>query len=231
MFYFDNTMILPIIGGIICVIAQMGISRTYEVYKNKKTIEGRTGEQVALILLQKSNIKDVTVEMVKGKLSDHYDPTKKVVRLSQDIFSGTSIAAVSIAAHEVGHAIQHNKSYAMLTFRSALAPLANFSSKLSWVLIAVGILISYFSNLPIIFEIGIILFSVVVIFQIITLPVEFNASSRALKLLGINQLLNKEEMQGSRKMLKAAALTYVAATISGILQLIRLLLILNRNRD
>lgn len=229
--FFDPTMLIIIPGVILASIAQMKISHAYSTYSRVANSRGLTGQDVARELLRIAGIHDVGIEMVGGHLSDHYDPMKKVVRLSQDVYSGRSIASLSVAAHEVGHAIQHNKGYAPLNFRSTLAPIANFSSNISWILITLGLLFGFFSGSILMLKIGIILFTVVVIFQIVTLPVEFNASKRALDMLEEYSFLDKTEINGANKVLGAAALTYVAAALTGILQLLRLIVILNNRED
>ena len=170
---------------------------------------------------------EVEIQQVPGRLSDHYDPRAKVLRLSSDVYGSTSVASIGVAAHEVGHAIQDKESYSALVFRNAIVPLVNFSSSLSWILFFIGILLSYSTLVTI----GIILFSVVVLFQLVTLPVEFNASSRALKLLEARGILYDKEVDGARNVLSAAALTYVAATLMAVLQLVRLIAISNRNSN
>lgn len=229
--FFDPTMLIIIPGIIIASIAQMKISMAYETYSRVANSKGLRGAEVAKDLLRIAGISDVSVEMVRGRLSDHYDPTKKAVRLSQDVYAGNSIASLSVAAHEVGHAIQHHYGYMPLTIRSSIAPVVNFSSKVSWILITIGLIFGFMSNSLVLLQIGIILFTVVVIFQIITLPVEFNASKRALDMLEEYSFLQKNEINGSKKVLGAAALTYVAAALTGILQLIRLLVIFNSRDD
>ena len=229
--FFDPTMLIIIPGVIIASIAQMKINTAYANYSKIANSKGLKGVDVAKSLLRIAGISDVQVEMVGGRLTDHYDPTKKVVRLSQDNYSGNSIASLSVAAHEVGHAIQHHYGYFPLTFRSTIAPIASFSSKFSWILITIGLIFGFMSSSTILLKIGIILFTAVVIFQIVTLPVEFNASKRALEMLEEYSFLEKNEINGSRKVLGAAALTYVAAAVVGMLQLLRLIVILNRRDD
>lgn len=226
--YFDPTIIILIPAMLLAGYAQFKIMATYSKYSQIQNKIGMTGAQVAQELLNKQGIFDVSVEMVAGKLSDHYDPIRKVVRLSKDNFYSSSISALSVSAHEVGHAIQHAKGYAPLNFRSALVPIVNFSSNISWILITIGLLMSFSGN-TLILKLGIILFSVVVLFQIVTLPVEFNASKRANLLLEKYGFLQKDEIRGSKEVLGSAALTYVAAVATSALQLVRLLLILNNN--
>jgi hypothetical protein len=204
--------------------AQMKIKSTFSKYLQVPSQTGLTGSQIARFILDKNGLYNVRVEPVAGSLTDHYDPRTEVVRLSQNVFGGSSIAAVSVAAHEVGHAIQHANSYFPLSLRSALAPVASFGSRLVWVFIFIGMIIS-----PFFIDIGIALFLGVVLFQIVTLPVEFNASKRALEQLEAG-IIDEESARGSKKVLNAAALTYVAATIVALAELLRLLAIFNRRR-
>nr|WP_240671546.1 zinc metallopeptidase [Gudongella oleilytica] len=204
--------------------AQMKIKSTFSKYLQVPSQTGLTGSQVARFILDKNGLYNVRVENVAGSLTDHYDPRTEVVRLSQNVYGGSSIAAVSVAAHEVGHAIQHANSYFPLSLRSALAPVASFGSRLVWVFIFIGMIIS-----PFFIDIGIALFLGVVLFQIVTLPVEFNASKRALEQLEAG-IIDEESARGSKKVLNAAALTYVAATIVALAELLRLLAIFNRKR-
>ncbi len=183
-------------------------------------------QQVARKILDSNGLYNVKIEMVRGRLSDHYDPRSNVVRLSQDIYYGTSITSIAVAAHECGHAMQHAKGYVPLNLRSALVPVVNFSSSMSWFLIAIG----FMMRGPFL-EIGILLFSASVLFQIITLPVEFNASNRAVVQLSNLGIVEGKEAKQSRKVLTAAALTYVAAALTSVLQLLRLLAIANRDND
>lgn len=228
---FDPTMLIVIPGIIVASIAQMKISTAYGHYSRIASSKGLRGVEVAKELLRLSGISDVSVEMVGGRLSDHYDPTKKVVRLSQDVYGGNSVASLSVAAHEVGHAVQHHYGYFPLSIRSSLAPIVSISSNLSWFLITIGLLFGFMSSNLLILKIGIFLFTIVVIFQLITLPVEFNASKRALNMLEEYSFLQKNEIVGSKRVLSAAALTYVAAALTGILQLTRLLVILNNREE
>lgn len=230
--FWDPTMLIIIPGMILASIAQMKISTTYYKYSQIPCQKGITGADVARELLRIAGISDVSVNMVQGRLSDHYNPMKRVVNLSPDVYSGKSIASLSVAAHEVGHAIQHHREYFPLTIRSAMAPIVNFSSSVSWILITLGLILGFMGNHSILMlKAGIFLFTIVVLFQVITLPVEFNASSRALKMLKEYYFLGKDEIDGSKKVLGAAALTYVAAALTGILQLLRLVVILNNRED
>lgn len=226
-YYIDPTYLILIPAILISAWAQFKVSSTFNKYSTVRSINGYTGAQVARILLNDAGLQEVEIQQVPGRLSDHYDPIAKVLRLSSDVYGSTSVASIGVAAHEVGHAIQDKESYSALVFRNAIVPVVNFSSSLSWILFFIGILLSYSTLVTI----GIILFSVVVLFQLVTLPVEFNASSRALKLLEARGILYDKEVEGARKVLSAAALTYVAATLMAVLQLVRLIAISNRNSN
>ncbi|WEV18144.1 zinc metallopeptidase [Clostridium perfringens] len=226
-YYIDPTYLILIPAILISAWAQFKVSSTFNKYSTVRSINGYTGAQVARILLNDAGLQEVEIQQVPGRLSDHYDPRAKVLRLSSDVYGSTSVASIGVAAHEVGHAIQDKESYSALVFRNAIVPVVNFSSSLSWILFFIGILLSYSTLVTI----GIILFSVVVLFQLVTLPVEFNASSRALKLLEVRGILYDKEVDGARKVLSAAALTYVAATLMAVLQLVRLIAISNRNSN
>ena len=214
-FYYDRTYILLIIGMLLSVAASAKLKSTFAKYRGVRSASGLTGEQAARRILQAAGITDVQVRAVSGSLTDHYDPRTKTVNLSQDIFGQSSLAAVGVAAHECGHAIQHAIHYAPLEIRSAIVPLANFGSTLSWPLFFLGLIMSI---RPLITA-GIILFSLAVLFQLVTLPVE------------INGILGREENSGARKVLTAAALTYVAALASSILQLLRLIILAGGRRN
>ena len=189
------------------------------------------GAQVAQRVLQAAGIYDVQVRHVSGSLTDHYDPRTKTVNLSDPVYNATSVAALGVAAHECGHAIQHAKSYAPLSIRSALVPIANFGSMLAWPVILIGLLFNTRSS-GLIIDIGILLFSAAVLFQLVTLPVEFDASRRALVMLRTQGILADDELRYTRRVLKSAALTYVASAAAAILQLLRIILITNgRRRD
>jgi Zn-dependent membrane protease YugP len=205
----------------------MKISSTFDKFSKVQSTNGYTGAQTARILLDANGLYDVPVEIVNGKLSDHYDPRHRVMRLSQEVFYSSSIASIGVAAHETGHAIQHKKSYAPLNIRNSIVPLVNFSSNLSWILFFLGLVLGWSGLI----DIGILLFTAVVLFQLITLPVEFDASKRALTILNDKGILYKEELTGAKSVLNAAAMTYIAAALTAISQLLRLILISNRNRD
>ena len=226
-FYFDRTMILLLPAIIIAFWAQSKVSGTYKKYRTVRTMNGYTGENVARMMLDAAGLYDVPVVEIRGELTDHYDPTSRVVRLSSDIYHGASIASAGIAAHEVGHAIQHKEAYKPLVLRTSIATAVNFSSQASIVIFMIGLLFS----IPLLTNIGIIFFTVAVIYQLITLPVEFNASRRALNILESRNILYGNEVSGAKSVLSAAAMTYVAAALMSISQLVRLIAISNRNND
>ena len=226
-FYFDRTMILLLPAIIISFWAQSKVSSTYKKYRTVRTMNGYTGENVARMMLDAAGLYDVPVLETSGELTDHYDPRSRVIRLSRDIYHGTSIASAGIAAHEVGHAIQHQQSYKPLVLRTSMATAVNFSSQASIFIFMIGLLFS----IPVLTNIGIIFFTVAVIYQLITLPVEFNASRRALNILESRNILYGNEVNGAKNVLTAAAMTYVAAALMSISQLIRLIAVSNRNND
>lgn len=230
-FYWDPTYYLVVIGAIICLIASARVKGTFNRYNRVRSASGMTGAQAAEHMLRRSGIYDVTVQHVSGNLTDHYNPSNKTLNLSDSVYGSTSVAAVGVAAHECGHAIQHQKNYVPLTLRAAIVPVANLGSTLAWPLILIGLLFS--RNTGVLFiDLGIICFSFAVIFQLVTLPVEFNASRRALRILGEQGILSESELPYTRKVLQAAALTYVASAASAILQLLRLILLFGgRDRD
>lgn len=225
---FDPTYILVIIGVILSLAASGLVKSTFNKYSRVRSISNMTGAEAATRLLHSAGIYDVRVEHISGNLTDHYDPSRKILRLSDTVYGSTSVAAIGVAAHETGHAIQHQQKYAPLGIRSTLVPLANIGSWLSWPLIIAGLIFSAFDFL---IPIGILLFCFAVLFQLVTLPVEFNASSRAVKLLESNGILNSSEIPATKKVLTAAALTYVASAATAILQLLRLVLIAGRRRN
>ena len=230
-YYWDPTYILVVIGAVICMIASARVKGTLNKYSQLRSMSGMNGAQVAQRVLQAAGIYDVQVRHVSGSLTDHYDPRTKTVNLSDPVYNATSVAALGVAAHECGHAIQHAKSYAPLSIRSALVPIANFGSMLAWPVILIGLFFNTRSS-GLIIDIGILLFSAAVLFQLVTLPVEFNASARALKMLGSSGMLGTDEVKSAKKVLTAAALTYVAALASSILQLLRLIILAGgRDRD
>ncbi|MCD8083085.1 MAG: zinc metallopeptidase [Clostridiales bacterium] len=229
MMYWDPTYILIIIGAIISLIASARVNSTFRRYSGVRSMTGMTGAQAAMELLRSQGIYDVTVQPVRGQLTDHYDPRTKTVNLSEAVYGQTSVSAIGVAAHECGHAIQDYVGYAPLRLRTAFVPIAQFGSTLSWPIIIIGILLGM---TPFI-ELGIWLFVLALLFQIITLPVEFNASSRAVRLLDERGILYGDEVRQTRKVLSAAALTYVAAVAVSLLQLLRLLILFGgrRRRD
>ncbi len=226
-YYFDPTYILVLIGAVLCLWAQARVSSTYKKYSRVRSRSGLTGAAAAQKILQMSGIYDVRIEHVRGELTDHYDPANKVLRLSDSVYGSSSIAAIGVAAHECGHAVQHDKGYAPLSIRTALVPVANIGSRAGIPLILLGALLGMNQLL---IQIGIWVFALAVLFQVVTLPVEFNASGRALAMLGDYGMLERDETSGCRKVLSAAALTYVAAAASAILQLLRLVLLFGNNR-
>lgn len=221
-FYFDGTYLLIIIGAIITMVASSKMNSTFRRYSRVRCHCGLTGSQAAERILNQAGIYDVSVQRVRGNLTDHYDPRNKVLRLSDSTYGSDSIAAIGVAAHECGHAIQHQKGYVPLTIRGALVPIVNIGSNLSWVFIIAGIFLGMNQSL---IHFGIILFSLAVIFQLVTLPVEFNASARALKILGNIGIMYGDEVAQTRKVLSAAALTYVAGAAAALLSLLRLVLL------
>ena len=226
-YWMDYTYILVVIGAIICLIASARMNSTFNRYQRVRSMSGMTGAMAAERILRDAGIHDVQVQHISGNLTDHYNPMNKTLSLSDSVYNSTSIAAVGVAAHECGHAIQHQEGYAPLKLRSFSVPLANIGSRLSWPIIVLGLILGWSGLL----EVGILLFVFVVAFQLITLPVEFDASHRAIRILEAKQLFGDQELQGAKKVLTAAALTYVAALASAILQLVRLILISRRNDD
>lgn len=230
-YYWDPTYILVVIGAVICMIASARVKGTFNKYSQLRSMSGMNGAQVAQRVLQAAGIYDVQVRHVSGSLTDHYDPRTKTVNLSDPVYNATSVAALGVAAHECGHAIQHAKSYAPLSIRSALVPIANFGSMLAWPVILIGLFFNTRSS-GLIIDIGILLFSAAVLFQLVTLPVEFDASRRALVMLRTQGILADDELKYTRRVLKSAELTYVASAAAAILQLLRIILITNgRRRD
>ena len=211
--YFDPTYVLVLIGVVICMIASAKMNSTFNKYSRVRSHSGMTGREAA-----------------ETNLTDHYDPRGKVLRLSDATYGQTSVAAVGVAAHECGHAIQHQVGYAPLQIRGALVPVANFGSTIAWPLILLGLFFNSQMS-QVLLNLGILAFSLAVLFQIVTLPVEFNASRRAIKILGESNLLYPDELSGTKKVLTAAALTYVAGAASAILQLLRILILTGGRRD
>ncbi|MFN4223949.1 MAG: zinc metallopeptidase [Fervidobacterium nodosum] len=226
MLFYDPTFILLIPALLLALWAQIMVQSNFSKYSNVRSRIGMTGSELARFILDSAGLYDVRIESIPGTLTDHYDPRAKVVRLSQATYNSDSVAALGVVAHEIGHAIQHANHYVPLVVRNAIAPVASFSSNLAWIFFIIGI----FTGAMGLAQFGILLFLAVVLFSIITLPVEFNASSRALKILERNLLMSKDELKGVKAVLSAAAMTYVADTLMAIMQLIRMLLIA-RNRD
>ena len=228
-YYFDPTWILVIIGAVLSMVASAKVNSTFNKYSKVRSMTGMTGEDAAKRLLNSQGIYDVTVRSVKGQLTDHYDPRTKTVNLSESVFHSTSVAAIGVAAHECGHAMQDNVGYVPLKLRGAIVPVANIGSQAAFPLIIIGVLIGGMGS-PLV-NIGLILFSLAVIFQLITLPVELNASRRAITLLDQVGILGGQEVNQTRKVLGAAALTYVAALAASVLQLLRLVILFGGRRD
>ena len=232
MFFFDNTFILLIPALILTFYAQHKVNSAYKKYSAVRNSKGYTGADVARELLKDSRISDVRVEPIAGNLTDHYDPKTKTLRLSEGVYNSQSLAAVGIAAHETGHAIQHNVGYGPLALRSGLVPMANIGSRLAFPLVIIGIFLASGSGSfgLMLINVGILLYTIAVVFTLITLPVEFNASGRAVELLSEYRFLAPEELEPAKKVLSAAALTYVAAALTAILTLLRFILIANGRR-
>jgi len=222
----DPTILLLIPAMILSIYAQSKIKSAYNIYSREGLKSGMTGAEVARMVLDRSGLQDVAIERVAGNLTDHYDPRKKVLRLSSDVYGRPTIASAGVAAHEAGHAIQDQVDYGPLKLRSFMVPFASFGSRFSMIIIIIGLIFGFTGMI----SLGIVLFSLVVLFQLFTLPVEFNASSRALAVLGEYQILTADEVPKAKKVLDAAALTYVAAAFSSIMTLVRLLIIRDRRR-
>ena len=218
--------VLIIVGFIIMFFAQMKVQSAYNKYSRLVSKSGLTGYETARRILDQNGLYDVEIRQIRGQLSDHYDPSKKVVNLSQAVYSGNSIASIAVAAHEVGHALQHSVGYKALLFRNSILPLVNVGQTLGMIAIFIGIFTSMF-NMALL---GVFLISGMLIFQLVTLPVEFNASNRALSILS-NGMIASDEVDGAKAMLSAAAFTYVASAISTLLQILRLFLIFGSNDD
>ncbi|WP_251389894.1 zinc metallopeptidase [Mediterraneibacter agrestimuris] len=229
MFYYDRTYILVLIGVVLCMLASNRVNRVFQKYDRVRSHTGMTGREAAERILRANGIYDVQVQHVSGKLTDHYDPRNKVLRLSDATYASSSVAAIGVAAHECGHAVQHAVGYAPLQIRGALVPVANFGSTLAWPLILIGLFMNN-QTAGLLINAGILLFSGAVLFQIVTLPVEFNASGRAVRTLESSGMLYEDEVKQTKEVLGAAALTYVASTASMILQLLRLILITGGRR-
>lgn len=229
--YWDPTYFLVVIGAIICLLASAKVNTTFKRFNKVRSASGMTGAQAAERMLQMSGIYDVKVQHISGNLTDNYNPGNKTLNLSDSVYGSSSVAAIGVAAHECGHAIQHQKEYVPLKLRSAIVPVANIGSTLAWPLIIIGLLFNSTTGSMLI-TIGIWAFSLAVLFQLVTLPVEFNASARAVNFLDSTGMLSHEELKGTKKVLKAAAFTYVASAAAAILQLLRLVLLFGgKDRD
>ena len=228
-FYFDPTYFLVLIGVVLSLLASGKVKSTFARFSQMRNTRGITGAEAAERVLRGAGIYDVRVEHIAGNLTDHYDPRSKVLRLSDSVYGSTSVAAVGVAAHECGHAIQHAKGYAPLKLRSAIVPVANFGSKIAWPLILIGLLFTSETS-SLLINLGIISFSFAVLFQLVTLPVEYNASNRAIRVIADTGLMQGEEIKAAKKVLSAAALTYVAGAATAILQLLRILILTGGRR-
>jgi hypothetical protein len=223
---FDWTYLLVIAGALLSIIASYNVKASYNKYARVANMRGITGAEAAMRILEANNVRNVQVRHVSGELTDHYDPRSQTVNLSDSVYNSTSVAALGVAAHECGHVMQHETGYTPIKIRTALVPAANIGSRFGIYIVILGLILA-FEPLT---TIGIWVFSLAVLFQIVTLPVEFDASRRALSMLEGYGLMGQEEVGGARKVLTAAALTYVAAAASSVMQLVRLLIIRDRRR-
>lgn len=227
--YFDWTYLVFVVPClIISIICSVNVQSAYGKYSKQLNSRGMTGAMAAEYVLRNNGVTGVRIEMTEGRLTDHFDPRSNVIRLSRDVYMNSSIAAVGVAAHEAGHAVQHAMGYVPNKLRGVILPLANIGSSLGWILVVIGIVLPV--QYSFVLTLGIVLYSAAVLFTVITLPVEFNASSRALSCIKQTNLLQGEEYTGAKRVLQAAALTYVAATLTSVLQLVRLIVIANRRR-
>ncbi|MBQ7751916.1 MAG: zinc metallopeptidase [Clostridia bacterium] len=228
MYFYDPTYFLVIIGFLLASFASFGVQRAFNKYAKVHSLRHYTGKDAARKILDENGLYDIRVENISGNLTDHFDPSAKVIRLSDSTYNSDSVAAIGVAAHEAGHAVQHAEGYAPIKIRNSMVPAVNVCSTLAMPLFIIGLILQIMD----LANIGIILFSVALVFQIVTLPVEFDASHRALKILNNSAMLEEDELRGARKVLTAAAMTYVAAVLSSALQILRLVLISNsRRRD
>ena len=229
MFFYDATYILVLIGALLSMWASARVNSTYKKYAQVRSASGLTGAEAARRILNGAGIYDVRIEHISGNLTDHYDPRGKVLRLSDTEYGSPSVAAIGVAAHECGHAIQHDQGYAPLQIRSAIVPVANIGTKAAFPIILLGL---FFGSSYTLIQVGILCFACGTLFQLITLPVEFNASARAVDILGNTHMLSDTELGSTKKVLSAAAMTYVAAAAASILSLLRLVLLFGgRRRD
>ena len=227
-YYFDPLYLYLVLPAILLALfAQFKVQSTFNRYSQVYSSSRMTGAQVARAILDRNGLQDVRIEHVSGKLSDHYDPRTNVVRLSDSVYNSSSIAAIGVAAHETGHALQYAQGYSPIKLRSALIPITNIGSQLAIPLVLVGFLLEMLGLV----YVGLILYSTMALFQLVTLPVEFNASSRALQILDTEGILYSDELGGAKKVLSAAAMTYVAALIVSLAQLLRLIAIFGRRRN
>lgn len=228
--YFDWTYLFLVLPAMVfAMIASAGVNSTFAKYSKQHSSRGVTGAQAARLVLDKNGLQNIPIEQISGKLTDHFDPRANVIRLSSEVYNGTSTASIGVACHEVGHAIQHATGYTPIKVRSAIVPITNIGSKLAIPLIIIGIACSALSEFFVwMAYIGIIGFGLTAVFQLVTLPTEFNASSRALATIRDNNILTPEELKGSKKVLTAAAMTYVAALAVAVAQLLRLIIIVSR---
>lgn len=228
MLFYDQTYFLVIIGFLLAAFASTGVQRAFNKYSKVRSVRHYTGRDTARKILDENGLYNVRVENISGDLTDHFDPSANVIRLSDSTYNSDSVAAIGVAAHEAGHAVQHAEGYAPIKVRNSMVPAVNLCSTLAMPLFIIGLLLGAV-NLA---NVGIILFSVALIFQLVTLPVEFDASRRAIKILDSSAMLDEDELAGAKKVLRAAAMTYVAAALSSALQLLRLVLLSNsRRRD
>ena len=223
-------LVLPCI--LLSLWASSNVNSTFKKYSRPFSSRGLTGAEAARRVLSAHGVGNVRIERVSGNLTDHFDPRTNVIRLSDNVFGNTSTAAIGVACHEAGHAVQYAQGYAPIKLRAAIIPVTNFGSRLAMPLILIGLLLAAFGNLSVLFiDLGIACFGLSLVFQLVTLPVEFNASNRALRAIADSNLLTEDEQAGARKTLRAAALTYVAATAVAFAQLLRLILLFGRRRD
>ena len=226
-YYWDPTYVLVIIAMLLSMFASFGVNATFNKYKKQRTVRGITGADAARRVLDMNGLQHIRIERVAGNLTDHYDPKAGVIRLSDATYADSSVAAVGVAAHEAGHAVQHAVGYAPIKIRNSIVPVVNIGNALSMPLFLIGLLLNMF----VLAYLGVLLFSLTLVFQLVTLPVEFNASRRAIAILDSSMMLYEDEIKPAKKVLKAAAMTYVAAVAATALQLLRFLVILGGRRD
>ena len=229
-YYYDPTYILVLIGAVLSLWASAKVKSTYNKYSRVYSYSGLTGAQAAAQILRQAGIYDVRIEHVSGNLTDHYDPKARVLRLSDSVYGSNSVAAIGVAAHECGHAIQDQEDYVPLRFRSAFVPVANLGTQVAFPILLLGV---FLGSSHFLIQVGLLCFFFGVLFQLITLPVEFNASGRAVRILRETGMMSDDELSKTKKVLSAAAMTYVAAAAASILSMLRLILLFggNRRRD